>query len=320
MQGVWIERGLLSLREDLDMPQPRPDEALVQVRKAAICGTDLELIAGYGDFTGIPGHEFVGEVIGCPEEETLVGQRVTARINIACGACPPCEAGRPHHCRNRTVLGIRGRNGAFAEFISVPLANLVPVPDEISDDSAVFIEPLAAALRIQEQVPIGPAHRVLVLGAGRLGQLIARSLALTGCRLTVVARYPNQAALLETNGISCTDAPSSSMGEYDIVVEATGRPAGFSQALAAVRAEGTIVLKSTFSGHSELDLSTLAVKELTVIGSRCGRFEAAIDLLKGHRLDPTPLIDAQYPLSEALAAFEKARRPGTLKVMMRVHT
>jgi threonine dehydrogenase-like Zn-dependent dehydrogenase len=317
MKGVWLEKGRLSFREDIEVPRPGPGEALVRMRKAAICGTDLELVSGYGGFTGIPGHEFVGEVLACPRQAGLVGQRVTARINISCGACPPCEAGRPHHCRNRSVLGIRGRNGAFADYLSVPAGNLVPVPDAISDDAAVFIEPLAAALRIQEQLPITPSHRVLVLGAGRLGQLIAWSLALTGCRLSVLPRYPRQAALLEARGITCGDASRLAMGAYDVVVEATGRPEGFSLALEAVRPEGTLVLKSTFSGRAELDLSRVVVKEITVIGSRCGPFEPAVALLKNRQLDPTVLIDAQYPLSEALRAFETARAPGALKVMLK---
>jgi threonine dehydrogenase-like Zn-dependent dehydrogenase len=286
------------------------------MRKAAICGTDLELIRGYGGFTGIPGHEFVGDVTACPQNAGLVGKRVTARITLSCGACPPCQAGRSHHCQNRSVLGIRGRNGAFAEFLTVPIANLVPVPDGISDDAAVFIEPLAAALRIQEQVPIGPGDRVLILGAGRLGQLIAWSLALTGCKLTVVARYPHQAALLKARGIARIDAPSLSMGAYDVVVEATGGPTGFSLALEAVRPEGTVVLKSTFSGQADLDLSAVVVKEIIVIGSRCGPFEPVILLLKNGQLDPTALIDAQYPLAEALDAFETSKAPGTMKVVI----
>ena len=314
MRALWLEDQRLSWREAAPEPRPLPGEALVRVRLAGICGTDLELLRGYYPYTGIPGHEFIGEVAQA-EDARLIGQRVAGEINIVCGACESCRCGRSSHCERRSVLGIRGRDGAFAEYLSLPAANLHFVPDGVPDEAAVFVEPLAAALRIQEQVPISPDSRVLVIGAGRLGQLIAQTLALTGCDLRVVARHPRQRRLLAERGIpTVEDWPTR---HFDLVVEATGSPSGFDLARQAVRPCGTLALKSTYRGALSVDFSALVVDEITVIGSRCGPFGAALRLLERKAVDPRGLIEAELPLESGVEAFELAGRPGVMKVLLR---
>lgn len=295
MRAVWLENRQLRLRDDLPRPV-RDGEVPVRVLLAGICNTDIEMSRGYYPFTGVPGHEFVGEV---------GGRRVVGEINAACGSCPACRAGRRTHCEKRSVLGIINRDGAFAEYLTLPAANLHAVPDEISDEEAVFVEPLAAALQIQEQVSITPDDRVLVVGNGKLGRLIAQTLGLTGCQLTVVGR--NGAA-----GISDAN------GRFDIAVECSGNPEGFAIARKALRPRGTLVMKSTYAGDLNLNMSSLVVDEITLVGSRCGPFEPALKLLASHRVDVAPLIHAVYPLDDALAAFEEAQRPGVLKVLIRM--
>ena len=318
MKGIWLDNNILSYRDHLPRPKPSKDEALVKVRLAGICGTDLELTKGYYEFTGIPGHEFVGDIVQAPGRPDREGQRVVGEINIKCGTCPACLAGRPKHCENRTVLGIKHRNGAFAEFVCLPLANLIAVPDTVCDDAAVFTEPLAAALEIQEQVTIEPSHHVLVLGAGRLGQLIAQSLMTTGCDLKVVARYANQRKLLAQFNIAAIAEHSLPAGLFDIVIEATGSKAGFSLARKAVRPGGIIVLKSTTKDDVRVDFSSIVVDEVTLIGSRCGPFDPALNLLANNRVDPIGLIEGRYPLNAIQEAFQHASRPGALKVIVQI--
>ncbi len=315
MDAVWLENGILQHRQNVPTPAPLSGEALVRVRLAGICSTDLELLRGYYPYTGIPGHEFVGEIIRSPDQPDHEGDRVVGEINAACGACEACLAGRPRHCVRRTVLGIVDRNGAFADYLCLPNQNLIPVPETVPDDAAVFVEPLAAALEIQEQVAIRPTDRVLVLGAGRLGQMIAQTLALTGCRLLVAARHKKQKALLETHHITWVEENEIPERWFDIVVEATGVSAGFTQARRAVRPAGTIVLKSTYKGNIELDFSSLVVDEITLVGSRCGPFDPALRLLENRRIDPNVLIEKRYPLKDAVKAFEHAARPGALKIL-----
>lgn len=316
MRGVWLENKELSIRDDLSLPRLSNGEALLRIRLAGICATDLEMVRGYYPFTGIAGHEFVGEVVQAPEYPAWEGLRVVGEINLSCGNCQTCREGQPNHCEQRSVLGILNRNGVFAEFTSLPLVNLHRVPDSVSDEAAVFCEPLAAALEILEQVAIRPSDRVLVVGAGRLGQLIAQVLALTGCSLHVVVRHPEQKEILARRGIRAVNETDISERKYDLVVEATGSPAGFSLARSSVRPRGTLVLKSTFSGEVLLNLSPVVVDEITLVGSRCGPFGPALRLLEEGRIDPTPLIAARYPLEQALIAFEQAARPGVLKVLL----
>lgn len=315
MKALWLEDRSLALR-DLRRPSV-PAEALIRIRLAGICSTDLELAAGYYPFTGVPGHEFVGEVVEAPDP-AWVGRRVVGEINAVCGTCGHCRGGRQTHCAKRTVLGIVGRDGALAQYTTLPLASLHRVPDALSDEQAVFTEPLAAALEILEQVAIRPGDRVLLLGAGRLGQLAARTLAPTGCDLSVVARHPRQRDLLAAQGIRVLAAGDLPAAHWDVVVEATGSGEGFALGLRAVRPRGTLVLKSTYRGSVDVDLSAIVVDEVTIVGSRCGPFPPALRLLESGRLDPTDLIDAEFPLDKAVEAFACAAGPGTLKVLVRV--
>jgi 2-desacetyl-2-hydroxyethyl bacteriochlorophyllide A dehydrogenase len=316
MQALWLENQQIAVRTGLPVPDPQEGEALVRVRLAGICGTDLELARGYYPYAGIPGHEFVGEVAAA-EDKTLIGQRVVGEINIVCGQCGSCREGRSTHCENRTVLGIRNRHGAFAEYLALPVTNLHPVPDGVPDEAAVFTEPLAAALEIRERVSVRPSDRVLVVGAGRLGQLIAQTLALTGCDLRVVARHSKQRRLLIERGIRVAAEDALPPRHYDLVVEATGSPTGFELARRAVRPRGTVALKSTYRGDLAVDLSALVVDEITLIGSRCGPFGAALRLLEEKAVDPSGLIEAEYPLIRAAEAFGCAGQPGILKVLVR---
>jgi len=319
MQSLWLENQTLSLR---DMPHPnKPGEALIRVRLAGICGTDLELVRGYYPFTGVPGHEFVGEVVEIPDASAAlsmawIGKRVVGEINVVCGECEQCRNSRPTHCEKRTVLGIADRDGVHAEYTSLPLTNLHLVPDSVTDEAAVFTEPLAAALEIQEQVHLQPTDRVLLIGAGRLGQLVAQTLALTGCDLHVSARHPYQKALLGARQIRLISEDEIQPRRWDVVVEATGSPSGFELARQAIRPRGTLVLKSTYQGEMTVNWSPFVVDEITIVGSRCGPFTPALRLLESGKVDPTVLIAERHPLSRALEAYEDAKKPGMLKVLL----
>jgi threonine dehydrogenase-like Zn-dependent dehydrogenase len=245
MKALWLENNQISLR---DIQQPnKPNEALIKIRKAGICSTDLELVKGYYPYTGVPGHEFVGEVVDA-SEPSWIGQRVVGEINAVCGKCEACLNGRPTHCENRTVLGIVNRDGVFAEYTTLPLENLYRVPDSVPDEMAVFTEPLAAALEIQQQIQIKPTDRVLLVGAGRLGLLIAQTLALTGCELHVLVRHSHPQNLLTGRGIRLITEDEIQPRKWDIVVEATGSSVGFNIARKAIRPRGTLVMKSTYKG------------------------------------------------------------------------
>jgi threonine dehydrogenase-like Zn-dependent dehydrogenase len=314
MQAAWLEDGRLRVRDDVPVPSPPDDEALVRVLKAGICNTDIELIRGYYPFIGVLGHEFVGTVARGPEH--LVDERVVGEINAVCGECVACRSERSTHCENRTVLGIVNRNGAFAEYLTLPVENLHVVPEEVSTDAATFAEPLAAALEIQQQIEIRPADRVLVVGDGKLGQLIAQTLAVTGCTLTVVGHHPQKLDLLAKRGITMRLASDVRSEKFDVAVECTGNPDGLALARSALRPRGTLVLKSTYAGDLTLDASAIVVDEITMVGSRCGPFPPALELLARHHVDVEPLIHARYPLADAEAAMGRAREPGVLKVLL----
>jgi 2-desacetyl-2-hydroxyethyl bacteriochlorophyllide A dehydrogenase len=314
VKALWLENGELSVR-DVPVPRPAADEALIRVRLSGICGTDLELVRGYYPFTGVIGHEFVGDVVESPDPAWL-GARVVGEINAACGECEQCLAGRPTHCERRTVLGIQDRDGAHAELVAVPVANLHRVPASVPDEAAVFTEPTAAAVEILTQVPIRAGDRVLLVGAGRLGQLVAQVLATTGAHLRVVARHEHQRALLHARGIETLQASEVEPRRWDVVVEATGSPSGFDVAAAALRPRGTLVLKSTYRGEISLALAPFVVDEITIVGSRCGPFEPALALLESGAVDPLPLIAARYALSDAVEAMRVAGEPGTMKVLL----
>jgi threonine dehydrogenase-like Zn-dependent dehydrogenase len=316
MRALWLEDRALRLREDVPRPAPPPGEALVRVRLAGVCNTDLELVRGYYPYTGVPGHEFVGVVEDAPGAAEWIGRRVVGEINAVCEECETCRAGRRTHCERRTVLGIVNRDGAFATHLALPVANLHELPEEIPDEVATFAEPTAAALEIQEQVRIGPRSRVVVVGAGKLGHLVAQTLATKGCDLLVVGRSRRPLELLAARGIRTGTAEAVAERGADVAVECTGNPEGLEIARRAVRPRGTIVLKSTYHGRASVDLAPIVVDEITVVGSRCGPFAAALDLLARGAVDPRPLIDERYRLTEAVAAFEHAARPGTLKILV----
>jgi threonine dehydrogenase-like Zn-dependent dehydrogenase len=314
--GLWLEERRLRLRDDLPLPSPPAGEALVRVRVAGICNTDLELLRGYYPYAGVPGHEFVGTVEQAAEAPEWVSRRVVGEINASCLECPTCRAGRPTHCERRTVLGIAGREGVFATHVTLPVRNLHAVPQDVPDDVVVFAEPTAAALEVQEQVRVGPGERVVVVGAGKLGHLVAQTLAATGCRLLVIGRSPRPLALLAARGIATATADRVEARQADVVVECTGNQEGLELARRAVRPRGTIVLKSTYHGRASIDMAPFVVDEISLVGSRCGPFAPAVAMLARGAVDPRPLVEARYPLADAVAAFAHAARPGALKVLV----
>lgn len=316
MKAIWLENKTLSVRDDLPTPVAANDEALIRLRMGGICSTDLEMVKGYYPFTGILGHEFVGEVVEAVNRPDLVGKRVVGEITLYCGECEACRNGRTSHCENRRTLGLIGKDGVFAEYLTLPIQNLHLVPEGLSDDQAVFTELLAAALEIQQEVEIRPRDRVVVVGAGRLGLLIAQCLNLTGCDLSVVVRRPQPAALLEKWGIKAVSADALTPGKADLVVEVTGSPQGFALSRSLVRPRGTLVLKSTFAGDLSLNLSSIVVDEIKVVGSRCGPFAPALRLLEQGKIDVKPLINARFSLAEGVEAFAQAAKPGMLKVLL----
>ena len=316
MRGLWLEGSSLRVRHDLAEPVPPPGEALVRILRAGVCDTDLEMVRGYFAYTGVPGHEFVGVVEQAPAAKQWVGRRVVGEINASCRTCPTCRAGRPTHCPTRTVLGIVKRNGAHAERIVLPADNLHEVPSAVADDVAVFTEPLAAALEIQEQIRVGPGDRVVVVGSGKLGNLVAQTLALTGCDLTVLGRNHETLRPLAARGIRTGMVEALEPGRADLAVECTGNPDGFTVARQAVRPRGTVVLKSTYHGTLGLDVAMVVVDEITLVGSRCGPFAPALDLLARGLVDVRPLVADRFALEDAPAAYERAARPGTLKVLI----
>lgn len=315
MRGLWLEDHRLRVRDDLPVPEPVPGDARIRVTLAGVCHTDLELVRGYYPYAGVLGHEFVGVVDAAPSAPAWEGQRVVGDINATCGACPTCRAGRASHCERRTVLGIVNRDGAFADFLTLPIANLHAVPDGVPDDVAVFTEPVAAAFQILAQVAIDSGDRVVVFGDGKLGQVIAQVLATTGCTLTVVGRHPGKLAHLDARNIATrVDAPPPR--QADVVVDCTGRRDGLQAALAALRPRGTLVLKSTFAGDSTVNLSAIVVDEISIVGSRCGPFGPALDALASGAVRVTPLIEARRPLADAADALARAASPGALKVLI----
>lgn len=319
MNSIWLENNRLTLREfHLDLP---PNEVLIKIRLSGICATDIELIKGYYPFTGVLGHEFVGEVVELGEDlksqTQWLGKRVVGEINVRCGDCQNCRRGLTNHCEKRTVLGISGRNGVHAEYTTLPLKNLVLVPDTLPDKMAVFTEPVAAACEIFEKAYLKPSERVLVIGAGKFGLLIAQVLRLIGCDLEVVAKHRSQFEILEKLNIPAIRSDDIKKGVYDTVVEVTASSTGFDLAQYALRPEGKLILKSTYKGNMELYMSSIVVDELHIIGTRCGPFPPALRLLNMRVVDPLPLIGEVFSLKDGLKAFEKAIQPGTLKVLLK---
>ena len=315
MKAVILD-GRLHVDLNATKPQPQGDQALIKITRAGICNTDLELVAGYMNFAGILGHEFVGEVVGGAGVEELLGRRVVGEINVADGTCDFCMRGIPSQCRNRSTVGLDRHPGAFAEYLALTRNNLHVIPDQVSDDQAVFVEPLAAALQIFEAVHLSPRDRVVLLGAGKLGLLAAQVIRLIGCDLSVVVRRERQARLLNHWGIDAVDRVPPQQAQ--VVVDCTGTAEGFALALDMVEPRGTIVLKSTYTALPQADLTRVAVNEVRVIGSRCGPFPAAIRLLSLGLIDVESLIEQRYTLDDAIRAFDAAAQPGMLKVLLEI--
>ncbi|MCY3825536.1 MAG: alcohol dehydrogenase catalytic domain-containing protein [Nitrospinae bacterium] len=306
--------------EEVARPEPLADEALIRVRLAGICATDLELIRGYMNFRGVLGHEFVGEVAG-PEAHPLLGRRVVGEINCGCGSCAWCARGMERHCPGRSVLGILDRPGVFAEYTCLPSRNLYPISDAVEDEAAVFCEPLAACFEVIEQFPEIVEREVLVIGDGRLGLLQTQVLHAAGARVGLLGRHPEKMALLAPYEIPTWSEPAqaacSGGDRWPVVIEATGAADGFSLAVSKTKPRGVVVLKSTVASDARLNLSSVVVDEITVLGSRCGPFEPATRALEAGELGLSSMIHGRYPLRNAPEALEKAHEKGIMKVLLR---
>ena len=316
MNALRVHKKRLSLR-NIDKPEPG-GEALVRVLLSGICNTDLEIARGYAGFSGTIGHEFVGVVEEAADDQ-LLGKRVVGEINAGCGRCDLCRSGDPRHCASRTVLGIVGRDGAHAEYLRLPTVNLIPVPAKIADEHAVFTEPLAAACGILERVSISKTDRVAVIGDGKLGLLCAQVAALTGAQTTSIGKHSNKLKIVARRGVETITAKQAAKRkrEFDVVVEASGSESGFALALNLLKPKGCLVLKSTFHGATEVEAARVVVDEISIIGSRCGRFAPALDLLKKDAIDVDSLISEEYPLSEGVHAMSRAGAKGVMKVLLR---
>jgi len=315
MRAAYWNGQRLHIQEHYPTPQADAQTALVRVHLAGICSTDLQIFQGYMGFQGIPGHEFVGVVEEGPG--SLTGQRVVAEINFACGQCHVCRQGLGRHCPTRQVMGILQADGAFAEYVAVPIDNLHPVPDHVSDEAAVFTEPLAAAFEILEQVHLQPTHQVVVLGDGKLGLLCAQVLHLAGAQVCLVGRHAHKLEVARALGVQTAILSDTPISQADVVVEATGSTTGLQLAIQTVRPRGTLVLKSTVATDHNLSLAPLVIHEITVVGSRCGRFPPALRALAHERLSVQPLITEVYRLRDAGDAVAHAARRGVLKILLR---
>lgn len=315
MQSVHLEQGVVSLRETAVPDRPR-GYALIRMRHAGICSTDLHLQRGYYGFAGTPGHEFVGEVVEC-DDPSWRGQTVVGEINLACGNCGVCRRALGRHCPNRTVLGIVKHPGAFAEYLTLPEANLHRIPEGVPPHLAVFVEPIAAACEILDQVSIWRGAKVAVLGDGKLGLLIAQVLQLHGAQVHLYGRHPEKMRLVEPLGVLSKEVGNTPPGTtYPFVVDATGSSAGLERAVTMTRPRGTLIMKSTVHDRISIDTAPIIVNELTLVGSRCGRFEPALELLAGGKLILEPLIQQRFALSDAVEAFARAAQPGVCKVLL----
>ncbi len=314
MRALHLQDGQLLFDTQSPPLVPADGEVLVRVTRAGLCETDLQLVRGYMAFEGVLGHEFVGVA----ESGKYARQRVVGEINCSCHRCETCLEGSPNHCPHRTVLGILGRDGAFADYVSLPERNLHRVPDSVSDDEAVFIEPLAAAFRILEQIEI-TGRRVLILGDGRLGQLCAQVLSQATNRLTLVGKHASKLQLARNFGIeTCERSQRHDRRDADLVVDCTGSPTGIQDAFRWLKPRGTLVLKTTVAGTPPLSLAPIVIDEFHVVGSRCGPFAPAITALEQRAVQVVPLIQARFPLDRALEGFTLAQQQPVLKVLFDV--
>ncbi len=314
MRALVFEKKL-SYQSNYPVPRPKSNEALIRVNMAGICNTDLEILRGYMEFKGVPGHEFVGVVEKC-EEKKWVGKRVTGEINIGCGNCPYCLNRMSNHCPKRSVLGILNKNGAFAEYITLPVRNLHLVPDIITDEDAVFIEPLAAAFEIIQQVKIKSTSKAAILGDGKLGLLVAQVLSLAGCRPIVLGHHKKKLSILEKRGIRISINKKIKY-KFDFVVDCTGSATGFKNALNLIKPKGTIILKTTLAKRESVDLNKIVIDEINLIGSRCGPFRPAIQALKKKEVDVRPLISKISLLEDGVDAFKYACQKDMIKIILK---
>lgn len=316
MRAVVFDKSL-AFRDDYPEPVPAAGQALIRVTLAGICQTDLELVKGYMGFSGVLGHEFIGTVVG--GDSRWNAQRVVGEINAACGACPTCRQGLGRHCPNRTTLGIFRHDGCLADFCLLPPGNLLAVPEGVSDEQAVFVEPLSAACAILEQVTVAKADRVVVIGDGKLGILCAWVMATTGADVTLIGHHRAKLDLARWHRVQTRLEKDPFAGQADLVIEATGSHRGLAAAIGCCRPRGKIVLKTTVAGPLTIDLAPVVINEITIVGSRCGRFQDGLKLLADHPDLPLDrLISACYPIEQACQAFDHAGRSDTLKVLVRM--
>lgn len=313
MRAIFLEGNDVAVREDAPSPTLAEGEVLVRVLQAGICETDFQLMRGYMGFRGVLGHEFVG----IAESGAFAGRRVVGEINCSCWTCETCRAGRPTHCPHRSVIGILNHDGAFADSVAVPQRNLHVVPDSVSDDLAVFTEPLAAAFQIPTQLRLRREDRVIVLGDGRLGNLSAQVLARQCEHVLIIGKHDSKLALLNELGLrTCRLDECSQDRQADVVVDCTGSESGLPLALKLVRPRGTIVLKTTVAGTQTLAWAPIVIDEVTIVGSRCGPFGRALVALEQGEVQVQPLISDRFPLADGLAALKRAQEPGVLKVLL----
>jgi threonine dehydrogenase-like Zn-dependent dehydrogenase len=315
MKAICWDGDAVTLDSSYPPPVPDPYTAIVKVHLAGICSTDLQIFKGYMKFRGVPGHEFVGSVSQGPKE--WLGKRVVGEINFGCGKCELCARDLTRHCPNRTVMGIVNADGAFAEYVAVPAENLHPVPGSISDEQAVFTEPLAAAFEILRQIQISMGDEILIIGDGKLGSLCAQVLRLTGAKVTVLGKHQDKLELIKQAGVRTILLNDWQPRLFDVVVEATGSAVGLELAISAVRPRGTLVLKSTIAGAHQVSLAPLVINEINRIGSRCGVFPDALEALAANNTSVVPLIEQVYPLEQGIEAIQHAARPGARKILLR---
>lgn len=320
MKAVVFDNGL-KLDKDYAMPEPKKGEALIKVNTIGICNTDYEITKGYMGYKGILGHEFTGIVQSVNnDDKTLVGKRVVGEINCGCGTCEWCAQGLERHCFNRSTLGIWQREGCFSEYVCLPVKNLLEIPSNVTDEEAVFVEPLAAALEILEQIHIPPYKKVVVLGDGKLGLIIALALNAAGLDITLVGKHQEKLNLAKAQGVKTKLLNELKIEKiYDFVVEATGSITGFETSLALTKPRGTLVLKSTIAASKEFNLAPIVIDEITVVGSRCGQFAPALRLLESKRIDVKPLISDVFDIDDSIAAFERNKEKSSVKVLVKVN-
>ncbi len=319
MKAVVFDNGL-KLETNYPKPTPQKGEALIKVNTIGICNTDYEITKGYMGYKGILGHEFTGVVVEINDEnKSLLNKRVVGEINCGCGDCEWCAQGLERHCPNRSTLGIWQREGCFAEYVCLPVKNLLEIPENVSDDEAVFVEPLAAALEILEQVHIPPYKRVAVLGDGKLGLMIALALNAAGLDVVLIGKHENKLQIAKNQGVKTKLlADVEIKKEFDFVVEATGSISGFETSLALTKPRGTLILKSTIAASKEFNFAPVVVDEITIVGSRCGQFAPALRLLESKRIDVKPLISDIFDLDDSIAAFERNKDKSSIKVIVKV--